>query len=75
MKSLKHGALLAPDTAQIHFGGTISAPTCSTQTSNITIDIVQIDKAVAVDVGAVTTLSARRMIPASPIRINDLSQA
>lgn len=70
MKSLMHstllaslmisGAVLAADTAQIHFVGTISAPTCSMQTSNITIDIGQIDKTVFSGVGTVTPWSTRK---------------
>jgi|APAra7269096870_1048528.scaffolds.fasta_scaffold00541_15 major type 1 subunit fimbrin (pilin) len=45
------------ETAHIYFSGTIAAPTCSLQTSNITIPIGTVDRSVFTGVGSVSPYS------------------
>lgn len=47
----------ATDTAHINFTGTISAPTCSLQTSNITIPIGNVDRSIFTSVGSTSPWS------------------
>ena len=51
------GLTQAADTAHINFTGTISAPTCSLQTSNITIPIGNVDRSVFTSVGSISPWS------------------
>src|ERR1700756_747102 len=77
MKSIIHSALLITavfastawaETATINFAGTITGPTCSLATSNITIPIGNVNKSVFTGVGTFSHWSPN--VPLVPVNCN-----